>query len=437
MSIKKKILMGAAGTNNGGPFWISQIGGTDTEDCQSVAVDSADNVISVGYTTRDGVISAPCLLVVKQDAAGDVLWQRSYQTGTFGLGVAIDSADNIIVAGYTKTSSQGDDDLLVMKINSSGTRLWNKTLGDTRKNRGYGVAVDSSDNIYVCGNSYTSTDAASSDSLLVKYNSSGTLIWYRTIGASGNDHFYGVTVDSVGDIITFGETGVGSPPSSAIVIKYNSSGTVVWKRSIGGASNEKGYAGAVDLSDNIYVCGMALSVGPGSTDCLIAKYSSSGTLSWQRALGSSGQETGFGLTVDLEDNLIVCSESHTGDFIVAKYNTSGTLIWDNFLGDSSNIDNPRSVVVDSLNNIIVGGISSRYNPNIGELQEMLIAKLPSDGSGYGTYGPYTYYDASLTSQSISITGTDPGVSPTTQSLTVGDPTFAERSVSLTVLFYPI
>ena len=112
----------------------------------------------------------------------------------------MDSSDNIIAVGYTQSDGAGGYDCLIAKYNSSGTRQWDRTLGGSGSDFFRGVAIDSSDNIIAVG--YTDSDGAGGyDVLIAKYNASGTLQWDKTLGGSGTDQCFGVTVDSSDNII--------------------------------------------------------------------------------------------------------------------------------------------------------------------------------------------------------------------------------------------
>jgi len=104
-------------------------------------------------------------------------------TNDYANGVATDSSGNVYVTGGTKggldgNTSAGDTDLFVIKYNSSGTKQWTKQLGTSGDDYANGVAVDSSGNVYVAGDTYGGLDgnnnAGNNDIFVVKYNSSGT-----------------------------------------------------------------------------------------------------------------------------------------------------------------------------------------------------------------------------------------------------------------------
>ena len=108
----------------------------------------------------------------------------TYQLATndYANGVATDSSGNVYVTGGTKggldgNTSAGNTDLFVVKYNSSGTKQWTKQLGTSSNDIAYGVATDSSANVYVTGYTYGgldgNTSAGDSDFFVVKYNSDG------------------------------------------------------------------------------------------------------------------------------------------------------------------------------------------------------------------------------------------------------------------------
>ena len=151
----------------------------------------------------------------------------------------MDSSSNIYVTGYTgggldTNSNLGSDDIILVKYNSSGTKLWTKQLGTSSADEGRGVMVDSSGNIYVTGltqGALYGTNLGSYDIFLVKYNSSGTNQWTRQLSTSSGEEGHGVTVDSSGNIYVVGNTGgdldnnTNSGLQDVFIIKYADNGT--------------------------------------------------------------------------------------------------------------------------------------------------------------------------------------------------------------------
>jgi len=182
------------------------------------------------------------------------------------------------------------------------------------------------------------------------------------------------------------------------------SGTLQWQKILGGSGTEIANSVAIDSSDNIIVGGYTSSDGAGGNDFLIAKYNSSGTLQWDRTLGGSSNDLLNHVAVDASDNIFAvgytASDGAGGfDCLIAKYNSSGTLQWDRTLG-GSDYDELFGVAIDSNGNVIVCGMTDSDGDASGS---MIVAKVPSDGSLEGTYGPFTYEEAVLTDAAAVLT----------------------------------
>ena len=95
-------------------------------------------------------------------------------------------------------------DFFLVKYNSAGTKQWTKQLGSASKDIAADVTTDSSDNIYVTGRTGGGLDGNTSsgqnDIFLVKYNSSGTKQWTKQLGTSNDDVANGVATDSSGNV---------------------------------------------------------------------------------------------------------------------------------------------------------------------------------------------------------------------------------------------
>jgi 6-phosphogluconolactonase (cycloisomerase 2 family) len=306
--------------SSGTPLWVRKIGGTGGEQPNSVSVDSSGNVIVVGYFGSDplniyaanGTTVSFTLtnsgngeaFVVKYDPNGTALWASKIggSTGSdTALSVSIDSSGNIIFVGrYNSTSintgpitftNSGSDDALVVKYDPNGTALWARRIGGTLSDIGNSVSTDSSENVIVAGQynsnplniyaadgttvSFTLTNSGSTDAFIVKYDSSGTPVWVRKLGGTANnDIAWSVSVDSSGNIVVAGQytsspfniygangstvsfTLTNSGVYDGFVVKYDSSGTPLWVRKIGGtANNDVAWSVSTDSSGNIVVAG--------------------------------------------------------------------------------------------------------------------------------------------------------------------------------------
>jgi len=166
-------------------------------------------------------------------------------------------------------------------------------LGGGDWDAGHGIAVDSSGNAYVTGDTAStdfpttpgSFDTTSNDAFVVKLNAAGNALVYATfLGGGSNDYNLDIAIDSTSNAYVIGETGSTDFPvaqgsfdttfngsSDAFVVKLNAAGTaLVYSTFLGGGSGDTGWGIAVDSSGSAYVTGWTHSpdfpVTPGSFD---------------------------------------------------------------------------------------------------------------------------------------------------------------------------
>lgn len=190
-----------------------------------LAVDSSNNFYITGQGDYDG--SGFKFFTCKFNSSGVLQWQRRYYTGwSTGYTIAVDSSANSYQGGLAQVS--GINNAFLAKRNSSGTNQWQSRYlesgGAGVGNYIYDIKVDSNDNTYFTCLSGT---AGSYTSHLVKINNSdGAIVWQRKI--SGTPSMVSLTIDTVGNIYVAGSNG----STTTLLMKYNSSGTLQWTRTI-------------------------------------------------------------------------------------------------------------------------------------------------------------------------------------------------------------
>lgn len=426
MAVWKKQMLSVAGAAGGGPaYWISEV---QYGVYYNVAVDSSDNIIAVGWDRYND------FLVVKYNKFGTQQWATLLD----GSGndrawdVAVDSSDNIIVVGQTSSDGAGGTDCLVAKFNSSGVLQWDRTFGGTSTEYYRGVTIDGGDNIIATG--ITLSDGSGDyDCLTVKYEADGTLVWRRTLGGSSREFGENVCVDSLNNVYVAGRCDSdGAGGRDLFVAKYNSSGTLQWARTLGGTGNDQAQDITIDSSGDLVITGIQRDVN--DNYLWVVKYNTSGTFQWDKRLGasSSPNEQGYGLTTDSSDNIYAVGKTASSDWLIAKYNSSGTFQWDKTISASGAYGIMFDAAIDSNDDLIVVGYNGGVSPS-----EMLIAKLPNDGSGGGTYGDYTYGDVSLVSEDVTLTEAAAVLTDAQAVLTDAAAVLTETSASLTTTQYEI
>ncbi len=300
--------------------------GGDNGDCgKAVAVDSSSNMYVAGYTESFGAGNDDMILI-KYDGMGAQQWNRTWggSNGDYGEGVAVDSSDNLYVVGYTKSFGVGNGDLVLVKYDEMGVQQWNRTWGGEDDDYGFGVAVDSSGNVYVAGYIY-SFGAGDYDIVLVKYDGMGAQQWNRTWGGDKGDHGLGLTVDSSGNVYVAGITwSFGAGWYDMILVKYEGMGMQQWNCTWGGGEDDYGFGVAVDSADNVYLAGHTESFGAVGADIVLLKYDGIGLQQWNSIWSGGNVDICFGVTVDSPGNVYLTGSTRSFgaggyDVVVVKY----------------------------------------------------------------------------------------------------------------------
>jgi len=134
-----------------------------------VAVDSEDNIIVTG-TSQPYFAYANFwdYHTIKYDHNGKEIWSKTYENGysNWPMGVAVDSADNVIVTGYSSNAST-DYNYYTIIYDKDGNEIASATYDRGYDDEAMGVAVDSEDNIIVTG--YSTNENGNKDYYTIKY----------------------------------------------------------------------------------------------------------------------------------------------------------------------------------------------------------------------------------------------------------------------------
>ncbi len=358
--------------------WNRTWGGTRPDTGYGVALDSSNNIYITGGTYGVGSTD---MLLVKYDSSGVQQWNRTWGGAEHdvGWGIAVDLSNNIYLAGQTESFGAGFSDMLLVKYDSSGVQQWNRTWGDPAYEVGRAVAIDSSNNVYLAGG-HDAYWTGSDHMHLIKYDSSGVQQWNRTWGGTEWDVGWGVAVDSSDNVYFVGSTqSFGSGSSDMVVVKYDSSGVQQWNRTWGGPEPDEGFGVAVDSSNNVYIGGRTRSFGVGDNDILLVKYDSSGVQQWNRTWGGTDYDLSWGVAVDSSNNVYLAGHTinfgaGSYDMVVVKYDNSGVQQWNRTWG-GTDAETGWGVVAYSSDNVYLVGETMSFGAGS---RDMVLVKYGPD-----------------------------------------------------------
>ena len=386
------------------------LSGPGTQYFFSGSTGTTTGAAGIAVTTDDKfytITGATNQILVGYDKYAETRWQKQVNTGgNFSPGLQIDSSGNVYTLDLSSNAVR------VRKWDSSGDLTWQKAVsGEATGWSSSSFAVAPSGNVYV-GGSYN-TSGLIYKGALVKLNSSGVIQWSRADDSV--EVAYRVSLDSSENVYF---AGLVQGPGANRVVKYNSSGTLQWIRSVSSPDFITNSAVTADSSGNVY---WSHRIETDST--LLQKLDTSGTLVWSRELPITTVPT---LKTDSAGNLYVAFTANIvgdNDWVILKFNSSGTVQWQRRIGTSSN-EVPETIAFDSLDNPLIGG-------GLGiPLTRNNVAKVPADGSRTGTYN-FLGTDITYASTSLTITTVTQAVSTITPSAVTITPSVSDTSLTVT------
>ncbi|MBT3182837.1 MAG: hypothetical protein HN337_10090, partial [Deltaproteobacteria bacterium] len=346
---------------------------------------------------------------------------------SIGYGVEIASDGRILVTGQVDTSSETYMSLWRYNTDGSidttfgggdGLVTITGTAGGTQ-DIGWDVAVDSSDRIFVAGNSL---NASSKSSMVIwcfssdgsadtTFGTNGVVTYNR--GESGNNYGNGIVVDSSDQIFIAGESAVTTDSDMALWkytsdgeldTDFGSDGVVFHNNAAGGNDYDSGLQLAINSEGGIAVVGSSTN-GSGFIELAVWRFTDTGDLDTSFnddgiVLYDNNIAMGFSITFDSEDRVLASGMDDgmtAGSVVVLRYTAEGVL--DTSFNDdgiyaysTGNADVPTCIKVDSRGRTVISGTSGRSGSN----SSMLIIRLSTDGTpdtSFGTDGIALFYVA--------------------------------------------
>ncbi|MFX0092147.1 MAG: SBBP repeat-containing protein [Candidatus Hodarchaeota archaeon] len=336
---------------------------------------SSDFPTNQAYQSTLGSFYSSDAFIARLDPTGTNLVFSTYLGGNeddTAWGIAVDSVGNSYITGTTGStnfptlnayqSTHGMvEDAFVTKLNSFGNGLIFSTyLGGNWSDYGYGIALDAANNIYVCGetsstsfptfNAYQSVYGGNIDAFVTKLNSSGSGLMFSTyFGGNDTEAANDIVVDNMGNSYVGGYTYSSDFPiqnayqntlrgwSDAFLTKFNTSGTnLIFSTYIGGSDSDFGCDIVIDAGKDIYMTGSTVSLDFPTLnayqtnlalwDAFVTKLNATGTsLVFSTYLGGSGEDDARGIAVDSAGDSFITGRTDSTDFPLqnAYQNTFG------------------------------------------------------------------------------------------------------------------
>lgn len=371
--------------------WQKCFGGSNSETGNSIKITSdggyilagSSNSVNGDVTQNFGGVD---YWIVKMNSVGTIQWKKSYggSGDDYANSVQQTFDGGYIVAGTSNSNnghisnSHGNNDFWIIKLDSTGNLIWQKSLGGTSNDSAQSVQQTTDGGYIVAGSSSSNNGDVSanhgySDFWILKLNSTGNIIWEKSLGGSGADEAMSVRQTSEGGYIIAGYTNSSNGNvtqnfggSDYWIIKLNSLGNLEWEKSIGNLFDDVSYSAEQTMDGGYIVAGATtLNSESGVPDYRVLKLNSAGGIEWSRYFGGNAHDNGQEVRQTPDGGYIVggWTVSNNGDvtgnhgiqdFWLVKLNSQGSLVWQKTLG-GIDVDAFSSLEVTPDNGYIVAG----------------------------------------------------------------------------------
>ncbi len=344
--------------------WQNSYGGTGWEELNEIIQTEDEGFLIGGITlsSQNGDISNlnngfVDYWLLKIDVDGNLIWEKNYGgtdedrlwsfVPTYDRGILLVGNSNSNIGGDKTQPCVGGMDYWVIKVDSLGNKLWDKTYGGTEHDILYLVTKTKDGNFILAGQSYSNASGDKSennrgdlDIWVIKIDPLGNKLWDKTYGGNKAERIQGLVESPDGAIVMAigSASDVGFDKSQPTqggedfwILKVDENGNKLWDKRFGGSKEEQPFALRTTL-DGGYIVG-------GSTRS-----------------GISGDITSSNLGTALDEYTEI-------DYWLIKLSEGGNLLWQQRFGGDS-LDVLYDIQEDDLGNFFLGGVSNSTTNSI-------------------------------------------------------------------------
>ena len=285
-------------------------GGLDWDWGSSVQQTSDGGYIIAGGTNSFGAGGGDAWLI-KTDSEGNEIWNKTFGGLDLDAGGSVQQTSDggyIVASMTTSFGAAGSGDVWLIKINSDGDELWNKTFGGLDWEKSSSIRQTSDDGYIVAGTSFGAD--GSGDVWLIKTNFDGDELWNKTFGGSDEDLGWAVQQTSDGGYIIASRTGSYETEDFDVwLIKTDSEGNELWNRTFGGSEWDQGSSIQQTADGGYIIAGSTKSFSVGDFDVWLIKTDSEGDELQNNTFGGSGRDYGYSVQQTTDGGYIIVGET--------------------------------------------------------------------------------------------------------------------------------
>jgi hypothetical protein len=289
--------------------------------------------------------------ILKLDSTGNVFWKKCYGGSMWDrcskiiplpdnsvMVLGMTSSDDGNLAGVNTVGFWGESNIWLMKLDAAGNILWQKTYGGLGYDDGYDIIAMPDGGFALSGTEATPTGMY--DMWVCRIDSIGTIIWEKTFGYGDYEYAYSLTLTEKSDLLVAGYTlstdfpGFKGGPSDAVLAKVNgTTGALIWEKTLGGNSSDR-ITGITRYNDLFVLAGTSnsndgdISSPLGSWDVWLTAVDDSGNVLWNKNFGGSSED-GNSYNIDIittsDSSLVIAGMIGSAEL------SGGGGLWDGYI----------------------------------------------------------------------------------------------------------
>lgn len=301
--------------------WNRTFGGREADYGYCVQETSDGGFIVAGATASFGGGSTDAWLI-KTDSSGVKEWDKTFGglAGDLAYSVQETSDGGYVVGGVTGYYEAGGADVWLIKTDSSGGKLWEAIFGGPGQDYGRHVQ-ETSDGGYIIAGEVRDADLGLADVWLIKTDSDGNRLWDKTFGGTGDDYGRCVRQTLDGGYVVAGSTAsCGNGEVDMWVIKTATDGEEEWSKPLGGARGDGAAAVQCTPDGGYVVVGYHRAEGSTWPDVWLVKLDLAGNEVWSGTFGREWAEYGCSVQATSDGGYVVAG--HT-----VSYGAGNSDVW--------------------------------------------------------------------------------------------------------------
>ena len=315
---------------------------TDDEIPYSV-IHTSDNCYVITGSTNTLSNGEYDMYLAKIDSAGNLLWRKSIGGAALDGGFdVIETPDNAYLSvGFSKSFNFTNGyEVYVVKTDASGNNIWQKTFGGYNNDCAKNIILSKDNDGYIiAGGTNGALIQLGNQVYTAKINFNGDSLWAKTYDSPYGEIGKSICYDPNGNLMILASPGAPYPGNDLYTLFCNSNGDTITTKTIGGSDRED--AGEIIPSGNDFIlCATTLSYNDPNGDVYISKIHPNGSTIWEKIIDTGYPDIANTIIQTSDNNLLIAgattdSLNYTHALLI-KTDLNGNLIWKKTFGNAAN-----------------------------------------------------------------------------------------------------